>query len=66
MGILLYIRVVKAASLLLIVIFVIIAVKNTTMMMKEVPDMMDRMENKISGITAKSDELMEKSNRIAY
>lgn len=66
MEILLYISAaVAAASLLLIAVFVIIAVKNATKMMKEVSNTMDRMENKISGITAKSDELVERTNRIA-
>ena len=66
MEILLYLSAaIAAVSLLLIAIFVIIAVKNATKMMKEVSETMDRMESKISGITSKSDQLMEKTNQIA-
>ncbi|MFC5603454.1 DUF948 domain-containing protein [Sporosarcina koreensis] len=66
MEILLYISAsIAAASLLLIAIFVIIAIRNAKKMMNEVSETMARMENKISGITTKSDQLMERTNRLA-
>jgi uncharacterized protein YoxC len=66
MEILLYLSAaIAAVSLLLIAIFTVIAVKNAKKTMKEVSDTMDRMETKLSGITTKSDQLMDRSNRIA-
>lgn len=66
MEILLYSSAIIAAiSLLLIAIFVIAAVKNAKKMMDEVSATMARMENKISSVTTKSDQLMERTNQIA-
>lgn len=66
MEILLYSSAVIAAlSLLLIAIFVIITLRNAKKMMNEVSETIGRMENKINGITTKSDQLMERTNRIA-
>lgn len=66
MEILLYSSAVIAAlSLLLIAFFVIITLRNAKKMMNDVSETVGRMENKINGITAKSDQLMERSNRMA-
>ncbi|MFS0687656.1 DUF948 domain-containing protein [Sporosarcina sp. 179-K 8C2 HS] len=66
MEILLYISAIIAAlSLLLIAIFVIVALRNAKKTMTEVSDTIARMENKLGGITTKSNELMERTNRIA-
>lgn len=66
MEILLYLSaIIAAVSLLLIAIFVIAALRKAKIMMNEVSETVARMENKLSGITAKSDQLMEKTNRIA-
>ncbi len=66
MDILLYSSaIIAAVSLLLIAIFVIVALRNAKKMMNEVSETMAGMENKISGITTKSDQLMERTNRLA-
>lgn len=57
--------VIAAVSLLLIAIFVIVALRNAKKMMNEVSQTMASMEKKISGITAKSEQLMERTNRLA-
>ena len=56
---------IAALSLLLIAIFVVITLKSAKQTMGEVSETLKRVEIKIGGITEKSEQLLEKTNKIA-
>lgn len=57
--------VIAALSLLLIAIFVVITLKSAKQTIGEVSETLKRVETKIGGITTQSEQLLEKTNKIA-
>lgn len=58
--------IIAAVSLLLIAIFVVITLKSAKQTMGDISETLKRVDSKIGGITKKSEELLEKTNQIAY
>lgn len=64
-GLLIASAIIAAVSFLLLTIFVIITLKSAKQTMADVSSTLQRVETKISGITEKSEQLMETTNNIA-